>query len=275
MMRLLLLTNLLLSAFLLQASSIHGLLPENKSSGDWLAVGQTEHYQSDELYFLINGGADLYLEYGFKEVVAQSYQNNANEKISVEIYDMGSSDAAFGIYSLSKSPQGEAANLGNFSVKTLNSLLFTTGSYLVLMRSATASASVSEGFCLLAESILKKNPSRGDSPALIGRLKLNADEVRYVRGPIGLSSVYYFDAADLFRIEEALAYPQGDTTLLYFAYLEAQKAAEVFEQLQSLLPSKAKFTLLESQASAFSLKDKKERSLHFTLKPYGIQVALN
>jgi hypothetical protein len=275
MMRLLLFTNLLLSAFLLQATSIHGLLPENKSCGDWLAVGQTEHYQSDELYFLINGGADLYLEYGFKEVVAQSYQNNANERISVEIYDMGSSEAAFGIFSLSKSPQGETATLGDFSVKTSNSLLFTTGSYLVLMRSATTSASLSEGFCLLAESIIKKNPAKGTRPALIDHLKLKADEVRYVRGPIGLSSVYYFDASDIFQVEEALVYPRGDTTLLYFAYSEVQKAAEVFEQLQSLLPTKTKFTLLESRASAFSLKDKKERILHFTLKPYGIQVALH
>jgi hypothetical protein len=275
MMRLFLLTNLLLSTFLLQATSIHGLLPENKSCGDWLAVGQTEHYQSDELYFLINGGADLYLEYGFKEVVAQSYQNNANEKISVEIYDMGSSEAAFGIYSLSKSAQGETANLGYFSVKTSNSLLFTSGSYLVLMRSATASASLSEGFCLLAECILKKNPAKGNIPALIDHLKLKADEVRYVRGPIGLSSVYYFDATDLFQIEEALVYPRSDTTLLYFAYTDALKAAEVFEQLKSLLPTKSKFTLLESRASAFSLKDKKERILYFTLKPYGIEVALN
>ncbi|MGD9995267.1 MAG: DUF6599 family protein [Salinivirgaceae bacterium] len=275
MMRLFLLTNLFLSTFLLQATSIHGLLPENKSCGDWLAVGQTEHYQSDELYFLINGGADLYLEYGFKEVVAQSYQNNANEKISVEIYDMGSSEAAFGIYSLSKSAQGETANLGDFSVKTSNSLLFTSGSYLVLMRSAAASASVREGFCLLAESILNKNSAKGDMPALIDHLKLNADEVRYVRGPIGLSSVYYFDATDLFQIEEALVYPRGDTTLLYFAYTDALKADKVFEQLKSLLPTKTKFTLLESRASAFSLKDKKERILHFTLKPYGIEVALN
>ncbi len=99
--------------------------------------------------------------------------------------------------------------------------------------------------------------------------------MRYVRGPIGLSAIYYFDATDLFRIEEALVYQQDDTALLCFAYTDAQKAAEVFEQLQSLLPTKAKFTLLESGASAFSLKDKKERSLHFTLKPYGIQVALN
>jgi hypothetical protein len=251
------------------------LLPENKSSGDWLVVGQTEHYQSDELYFLINGGADLYLEYGFKEVVAQSYQNNANEKISVEIYDMGSSDAAFGIYSLSKSSQGETANLGDFSVKTLNSLLFTSGSYLVLMRSTTASTLVSEGFCLLAESILRKNPAERNTPALVESLKLNADDVRYLRGPIGLSSVYYFDAANLFQVEEALAYQQGDTTLLYFAYKEVQKTAEVFEQLQKVLSSKTKFTLLESQASAFSLKDKKERTLFFTLKQNAIQVALN
>ncbi|PKP10121.1 MAG: hypothetical protein CVU09_08315 [Bacteroidetes bacterium HGW-Bacteroidetes-4] len=274
-MRLFLLTYLLLNAFLLQATSIHGLLPENKSCGDWLVVGQTEYYASDELYFLINGGADLYLEYGFKEVVAQSYQNNVNEKISVEIYNMGSSEAAFGIYSLSKSPQGETANLGDFSVKTSNSLLFTSDSYLVLMRSAAASATVREGFCLLAESILRKNPAEGNIPALIEHLKLNANDVRYLRGPIGLSSVYYFDAANLFQVEEALAYQQGDTTLLYFAYNEAQKTVEVFEHLKKMLPSKTKFTLLESQASAFNLKDKKERTLFFTLKQNAIQVALN
>ena len=187
---------------------------------------------------------------------------------------MGSPESAFGIFSLSKSKLGEAANLGDYSLKTLNSLLFTTNHYFVLMRSATASASVSEGFCLLAESILKKYSAKGKVPGLIDRLQLNTDEVSYLLGPIGLSSIYYFDASDLFQIEEALAYQQSDTTQLYFSYKDTHKAAELFEQLQNLMPSKTKFTFLENNASAFSLKDNKEKVLHFKLEAGGIRVSI-
>ncbi len=51
------------------------------------------------LYGFINGGSDLYLEYGFKELraVDVSYKGG---NYSVELYEMGSPEDAFGIYSL-------------------------------------------------------------------------------------------------------------------------------------------------------------------------------
>jgi len=56
-------------------------------------------YKGDDLYFLIDGGADLFLEFGFKEVAAVDYSKE-NSKLHVEIYEMESAERAWGIFSI-------------------------------------------------------------------------------------------------------------------------------------------------------------------------------
>lgn len=61
----------------------------------------SKYYKGESLWGLINGGADVYLEYGFDKLLFQEVKWE-NNNYRVEIYKMESPESAFGIYSISK-----------------------------------------------------------------------------------------------------------------------------------------------------------------------------
>ncbi len=66
-----------------------------------LEILTTEYYNGESLWGLINGGADLYLEYGFERLTFQKVKFKGIN-FRVEIYEMSDPNAAFGIFSISK-----------------------------------------------------------------------------------------------------------------------------------------------------------------------------
>ncbi len=71
--------------------------------GKAAAEGAPAKYNSDSLYQYIDGGADLYVLYNFKALLHQNFKAGAAE-ITVDIYEMGAPEDAFGIYASERSP---------------------------------------------------------------------------------------------------------------------------------------------------------------------------
>ena len=67
---------------------------------DQLTITRQQEFNSSELWGLINGGADLYFEYGFEKLFLQEI-SIGTEQFRIEIYHMNDEVAAFGIYSVS------------------------------------------------------------------------------------------------------------------------------------------------------------------------------
>ena len=69
----------------------------------WNRAGPPERYKKDGLYGYIDGGAEIVLQYGFRELSVSRYGPSAEapgkREISLEIYRMTSAEAAFGLYS--------------------------------------------------------------------------------------------------------------------------------------------------------------------------------
>jgi hypothetical protein len=74
----------------------------------WSLSGAPRYFGPDNLYDLINGGAEVYTEYGLKKMVTADYTSAEQQgiTITIEIYDMGSSLGAFG--RLSRFLEGKA-----------------------------------------------------------------------------------------------------------------------------------------------------------------------
>ena len=76
------------------------LLPVASSMNGWqIADGPTD-YDSETLYEYLNGGAPLYLDFGFQRLVHVRYQFGGSflSSVTLDIYDMGSELGAFGLY---------------------------------------------------------------------------------------------------------------------------------------------------------------------------------
>jgi hypothetical protein len=87
--------SLFLTLFLF--SSVSAQTRETLSDTD-LKVIREMNYKGKALYGFMNGGSDLYLEYGFKELKAIELEYSGH-RYSVEIYIMPTPEDAFGIYS--------------------------------------------------------------------------------------------------------------------------------------------------------------------------------
>jgi hypothetical protein len=88
------------------ASSVSGLLPAAASFDGWtLAEGPLE-FRPETLYEYLDGAAPRYLDYGFREAVHVRYalEGDPQASVTLDVYGMGSTLGAFGIYSSARPP---------------------------------------------------------------------------------------------------------------------------------------------------------------------------
>ncbi|MCC6326000.1 MAG: hypothetical protein DCC43_12225 [Candidatus Brocadia sp.] len=98
--------------------------------GEWRRVFGPNMYEGKEkLYEYVNGGADPYLSYSFVRVVSAEYQKDTDKKILVDIWEFGSSEDAFGVFT--KDRAGADINLGNGSALFHNCLYLWNGVYFI------------------------------------------------------------------------------------------------------------------------------------------------
>jgi len=73
----------------------------------WSPEGEPTTYDTAGLWELINGGADVFLSYGFENVTVQKF-SAGDVTVSIAVYDMGRPLNAFGIYR-TEAPADETA----------------------------------------------------------------------------------------------------------------------------------------------------------------------
>lgn len=105
--------------FAAQGSCVSGgsrlvdILPEHDEIEGWERDGEHLSYDAENLWEYINGSAENFLTYDFKEVIAQDYKSKTGKNLKVEIYRHGNSLMAFGIYSQYRGPDLTFYDIGN------------------------------------------------------------------------------------------------------------------------------------------------------------------
>jgi len=95
-------------------SGLAELLPAASSMDGWQVADGPTNYDSETLYEYLNGGAPLYLNFGFLRMVHVRYQfgENSLSSVTLDIYDMGSDLGAFGLYRSGRPPGAEVRDWG-------------------------------------------------------------------------------------------------------------------------------------------------------------------
>lgn len=90
------------------------LLPVASSMNGWQVADGPTDYDSETLYEYLNGGAPLYLEFGFQRMVHVRYQygDSAFSSVTLDVYDMGSDLGAFGLYRSGRPLDAEVRDWG-------------------------------------------------------------------------------------------------------------------------------------------------------------------
>ena len=85
------------------------LLPAASSMNGWQIADGPNAYDSESLFEYLNGGAPLYLDFGFQGMAHVRYQlgDDSLSSVTLDIYDMGSDLGAFGLFRSGRPPDAE------------------------------------------------------------------------------------------------------------------------------------------------------------------------
>lgn len=108
-------------------SDLKSLLPRVDG---WKFQEEPQLFSPGTLFEYIDGAAEAYLSYDFRELVVAQYQKEGTETtLTLEIYDMGLPLNAFGIFSSERYPDNPDVNIGNAGYLEEEVLNFISGSY--------------------------------------------------------------------------------------------------------------------------------------------------
>jgi len=110
-------------------SSLKALLPP---AAEWKAAEAARSYDPASLFEYIDGAAEAYIGYDFKELLVADYQHASSKAtLTAELYDMGTVLNAFGIYGAERFPQSRFLPIGIQGYVEEGSLNFLAGRYYV------------------------------------------------------------------------------------------------------------------------------------------------
>ena len=140
---------------------IEALVPKTAPDG-WALRDSPETFTKETLFEHIDGQADLFLQYGFENSVLGIYRkgDSSEDKIDVDIYDMGNSLQAFGVFSRFRQDD-KPAGIGLDSYLADNYALFYKGKYFVVLQATDANPSTLKG---LAKDIESRISDQSPSP---------------------------------------------------------------------------------------------------------------
>ena len=79
-------------------------------AGGWKWDRKETKYDSKTVFKYMDGAAELYLAYGFQNLMVRRFEKSNQLPLTVELYEMDSSEDAYGVFSFEH--QDEAVGIG-------------------------------------------------------------------------------------------------------------------------------------------------------------------
>jgi hypothetical protein len=142
-----------------------GLVPEIEG---WKLSEKPQSFFAEDLYEYIDGAAESYLGYDFKElVVAQFQKTGTGASLTLEIYDMGKGTNAFGIFSAERSPENKVVDVGTLGYVEGEVLNFIAGKEYVKIMSFDNGEGTPAVLDAFARKVAGKAGEKGTLPSLL------------------------------------------------------------------------------------------------------------
>jgi hypothetical protein len=171
---------------------------------NWSKSSVFAEYDSDNLYTYINGGAELYISFQFINLVSLSYRNEEDEEIQIDIFDMGSSKNAYGIFSHSRETIDDFVGADIESEYGGGLLTFWKGQYYVSILAYPETDSKKLLVRTLAGRIEAQIPGPSIKPQLVDLLPekgLQPHSIKYFTHYTWLNTYHFFSNENLLNID--------------------------------------------------------------------------
>jgi hypothetical protein len=204
--------------------ALKSFFPEPGAVDPNMTSDEYREYGRSTLYDYINGGAEVYLDLGFIKVGALEYSVELGEEtwFTLDVYDMGRPESAFGIYRLERYGDATAIDVGAEGHMDGGSLYFWSRRYYVKISADDDGEAVDGILEKMARTVHARIGDPGEFPADLTlfptRFRVPAGEKYAARNLMGLKSLKGFSA--LFRNKE------DELTLYACRYAGEKEAGE-------------------------------------------------
>jgi len=148
-----------------EAADLAKLLPAAGEIPDWKSDGEPLAYTEDNLWEYIDGSAENFLSFEFRQVLAQDYVSLAGAGLKVEIYEHTSPLMAYGIYAQRRSPGLAYHEIGGGAFSDEYSINFWKDRFYVRVAVFEAGDETQRELEAFATAIAAKIPEGGALPA--------------------------------------------------------------------------------------------------------------
>jgi hypothetical protein len=219
------------------SEQLEKLIPTFES--EW-KTKDSRFFTRDNLFDYLDGGAEIYLSYDFQKLLVQEYLSG-DESILVEIYQMNSSEDAFGLFSLNQ--EGESLIIGQEASYGFGILFFWKDRYFVRIIDMEGKDTRKDLIFNLGKSISDKIKNKGENPRLLDRIpqeNLQKQSIFYFHKNIVLNNLYFLSKENILNLSEKtnalLTSYKFDSEVLKLLLIEypdtlgSRKAFESFNQ---------------------------------------------
>ncbi len=238
------------------------LLPASGVLPGWSMTDSARIYGGTDLYLFIDGGADLFFEYGFRQVVAAEYSGGGTASIDLQIYEMNDPGAAFGIYSIRSGGEAKPIDLGQGGSVHPYYIMFWKGRFYVSIAASDSSAACRSGLEVIARAVDRRFPPMEQKPRTVELLPTDhLMKAQYFRGPLGLASLRLLDMEEMFPAIDGAAGTYDDHVMIVLKYNNGVEADQRMLDITSKLRSDKRFKELGHREGITRVIDRKSRTI--------------
>jgi hypothetical protein len=169
----------------------------------WRPVGNPSPYNTNTIFQYMNGAAELYLAYNFRELKTARFEKTGKPSIVVEVYEMASSEDAYGVFTFEQ--QDPVAGIGQGSEFGGGLLRFWKGRYFVTIFGEEPGRDIEEATLTIGRRIDASIRDSGNPPKIIGYLPDNTltfskKDAWFFRSHIHLNQRFFVARANILML---------------------------------------------------------------------------
>lgn len=219
------------------AQDIFKLLPKSNELKGWTYKSEPRIFANNQLWEYIDGGADVYIDYGFQKVATVELEN-AKRNIVVDLYDMKSMEGAFGMYARERARTYHFISIGAGGYHEGVALNFYQSNYYVKLTAFTDDQPCQAALLKLAQLLSQKIGANKKAPSSLA-LFPEKNKMKFTENYDAKS---FLDRSEL-RESYSVKYKiDGKEFTLFFCKAQSTSTAlSRFNGLQSMVTQKGSF----------------------------------
>jgi hypothetical protein len=255
------------------------VIPADGFAPGWVKSEAQRTFGGNRLFDHIDGGAELYLEFGFRTLAYQRYAKGEDELV-LEVYEMIGPESALGLYLMKCGVETPQTGIASRNSSEAAQFTILKGRYFLHINNASGGEDLVPAMTALANRALETVPDErpADLLSMLPAEGLVPGSAVLFRGPVGLQAVFTLGEGDIleqrgdvFGVSGAYEEPlDGRFSVILVAYPDSARAAAAYAGLEARLDPY--LTIIQKGESAFVFKDFKKEYGRAELKVDRIEI---